>query len=136
MTWKKGQSGNPAGRAKKPRALGEQALRSELLAEAPAIIDAMLDLAKNGDTTAARLVLDKCLPNLRPTEPPVPIALGDLANAATSIMAAIEQGMLNPTQAASLASAVGNLIRAQESLDFEARLQQLEQAVHADRRPT
>ena len=128
MTWKKGQSGNPAGRAKKPRALGEQALRAELLAEAPEIIRAMLDLAKNGDTTAARLVLDKCLPNLRPTEPPVAIALGDLADAAKTILAAIEQGMLNPDQASKLAGTVASLGKSIESMEFEQRLRALEGA--------
>lgn len=128
MTWKKGQSGNPAGRVKKPRATGEQQLRANLLAKAPEIIAALEAKAAEGDVGAAKVLLDRCLPALRATEAPVPIPLGDLAEAPTRIMQGVEQGILSPTQAQALASAVGTLTRTLEVLDFEERLKRLEAA--------
>ena len=128
MTWKKGQSGNPAGRVKKPRATGEQQLRANLLTAAPAIIAALEVKAAEGDASAAKILLDRCLPALRATEAPVPIPLGDLAEAPTRIMQGVEQGILSPSQAQALASAVGALTRTLEVLDFEERLKRLEAA--------
>ena len=132
MTWKKGQSGNPAGRVKKPRATGEQQLRADLLAKAPEIIAALEVKATEGDVGAAKVLLDRCLPPLRATEAPVAIPLGDLAAAPTRIMQAIEQGVLSPSQAQALAAAVNALTRTLEVLDFEERLKRLEAAAHAN----
>ena len=65
-----GQSGNPSG---KPRgALGLPGkLRQALAQEAQGILDAMIQAAKQGDTTAAGLILSRVIPPLRPNHGPV-----------------------------------------------------------------
>ncbi len=123
-----GTSGNPKGRPPRPRAPTEAKLRGDILKASPAIVAGLIAKAAEGDTGAAKVLLDRCLPPLRATEPPVPIPLGDLAEAPTRIMQGVEQGLLSPTQAQALASAVGALTRTLEVLDFEERLKRLEAA--------
>lgn len=130
MKFSPGQSGNPAGRPRGPRAPSEAKLRGDLLQKAPEIITALLEQATNGDVAAAKALLDRCLPPLRAIETPAPIPLGSLADAPARIVAGVEQGLLTPGQAASLASAVAALTRTLEVIDFEARLAALE-APHA-----
>lgn len=77
MPFVKGQSGNPTGR--RPGTQTKQTrLREQLLSEAPAILAALVEQAQAGDPAASKLVLDRCLPVLRPTDSPVPLALGNL----------------------------------------------------------
>ena len=76
MPFKKGTSGNPAGR--KPGTLTKQdKLRLQIAEGVPSIIKAMMEKAEAGDTAAAKLLLDRTLPALRPTDAPVPLALGN-----------------------------------------------------------
>jgi hypothetical protein len=68
MAWKKGESGNPRGR---PTGTGEVAsLRAALAKHLPEVIAAVVEAAKKGDTAAARLILDRTGPALRPEEGP------------------------------------------------------------------
>lgn len=131
MAFTKGTSGNPQGRPAKPRAPGEAKLRADLLIQAPAILMALEERAKDGDVGAARVLLDRCLAPLRATEPPTPVPLGGLAEASRRILEGIEQGTLNPDQAAKLAATVASLSRSIESLEFESRLSTLETAANA-----
>lgn len=72
--WKPGQSGNPKGRPKQSlvalqRDL-EGAIRDHLTADkVKNIIDAIVGKAVNGDVKAAKLILDKLVPNATDTEP-------------------------------------------------------------------
>lgn len=127
----KGQSGNPAGRQRKPRAKGEAQLRADLLTKAPGLIEILEERAQAGDVAAARLLLDRCLPALRPADQPVAIALDDLPDAARSILAALANGTLTPDQAQKLSNTVAALARTIESLEFESRLSTLEIAANA-----
>lgn len=136
MAFTKGQSGNPAGRPKKPRDAQVSRLRADLLRDAPAILEALKAAALAGDPMAGRLLLDRCLPALRPVDLPAPIALPpDLAGASAAILAALASGSLSPDQGATLASVLGSLARVRESAEFEARLAQLEAAIN-ERTPT
>ena len=63
--FQKGISGNPSGRPKNPKH-SSSALRSQIGAELPAIITSLITLAKSGDATASKLLLDKVLPSVRP----------------------------------------------------------------------
>ena len=58
----KGESGNPAGKPKGARHRTTILLETLMEDEAEAITGAVIDLAKGGDLTAARLVLDRILP--------------------------------------------------------------------------
>jgi len=66
--WKKGQSGNPSGRPKKPKpkpALTLSEMRKALTHRMPELLERVMDQALDGDMTAAKLVMDKCLPTLK-----------------------------------------------------------------------
>jgi hypothetical protein len=134
MKFTPGVSGNPKGRPPRPRAPTEAKLRGDILKASPAIIAGLIARAEEGDTGACKILLDRVLPPLRPTEPAVPLVLGDLAAATQRILEALETGIINLDQGAKLANIVGTLTRSAEAADFEARLRALE-ADHADRRP-
>ena len=57
MPWTKGRSGNPAGRPRKPASLRE-ILRQRALARAADLADVLLELALDGDVSAARLIIE------------------------------------------------------------------------------
>ena len=74
--WQKGQSGNAAG---KPKGTGRlQAMRDQLANEVPAILAALCAMAKAGDAQAARLILERVLPPLKPEESPPTSAIFNL----------------------------------------------------------
>ncbi len=99
-----GESGNPRG---KPRgALGLPGkMRMALAQEAPAIIEALIQAAKQGDTTAAGLILSRVIPPLRPNHGPV--NLPGLADASPNeqlrqVIAATASGEIAPDVAVAL----------------------------------
>jgi len=60
----KGQSGNPSGR---PPGTGVVAkLREAIQDEIPEIIDALVAAAKSGDVSAAKILIDKVVPTMKP----------------------------------------------------------------------
>ncbi len=71
--FQKGLSGNPRGR---PRGTSKtEKLRHAIEAHVPEIIAAMVEKAREGDTAAAKLLIDRVVPTLRPTDQPAPVAL-------------------------------------------------------------
>jgi hypothetical protein len=124
--FKPGETGNPKGRPPKPRT-GPNKLRDKLLSEAPAILEALVAQARIGDVAAAKLVLDRCLPCLRPQDQAVNLPLGsDIADAGRAVLGAVGSGALTPDQAASLASVLASLVRIRETVELEQRITALE----------
>jgi len=125
-----GQSGNPAG---KPRgARHKTTLLAEKLMQddAEAVVKAVVDAAKGGDMTAARIVLDRIAPARR--DSPVTIALpkiesaADAAKAMAAILAAVASGAVTPSEADQVAKIVAAFVSTLEASEFEARLRALE----------
>jgi hypothetical protein len=131
MPFRKGQSGNPSG---KPRGTRN---RTTVLAEklmqddAKDIVQAVLDAAKGGDMTAARLVLERIFPARRGRpvyfDPPAMRTASDVAEAMSALMRAIGSGDLTPDEAATVASVIEMRRKALETEEFELRLQALEE---------
>ena len=124
--FKPGQSGNPKGR---PPGAGKVAkLREDLSEHLPEIIAQLVAAAKSGDIQAARLVLDRVMPAVKPIEAPQSIYLpeGSLTQQGRSILAAVASGELAPGQGAALIGAVGALARVVEIDEIDRRLTALE----------
>jgi hypothetical protein len=127
-SWRPGQSGNPAGRR---RGSGKvAALRASIEADVPAILEALTAQALAGDPQAARLLLERTVPPLRPEERGVVVnvrADAPLADQARSILAAAAGGEIAPGQAATLLTSVAHLARAIATDELVRRVEALEE---------
>ena len=124
MTYRKGESGNPAG---KPKGANKtQQLRAKLLTAAPAILQSLVDLAKAGDPQAARLILERCLPALRPETrpPPAPVPI-----TADDVLTAVRDGTMTPDQGEQVMSLLLAQARIRETDEILRRLEELESLV-------
>lgn len=124
--WKPGQSGNPKGRS--PGSGEVSKIRAALAAEVPAILQALVERAREGDTQAARLLLERTVAPLKAMEPAQAIHLpeGSLTEQGRAILAAVASAELAPTQGAHLLSAIGSLARVAEIDDLAQRIEALE----------
>ncbi|MFO7703565.1 MAG: DUF5681 domain-containing protein [Halopseudomonas sp.] len=129
--WRPGQSGNPAGR--RPGSRNKATLLALSLMEDAAgeITQAVIDAARTGDLTAAKLVLERLAPPLR--ERPISIELPDISttegisNAQQFIIEAVGKGELLPGEGSTLATLVENRRKALETEDMERRLTDVEE---------
>ncbi len=133
----KGQSGNPTGRPKGARGRATVALEELLEGEAEAITRKAVELAKDGDTVALRLLMERILPlrRGRPVRFVVPEveAAADVSAALGSILKATAQGELTPDEAVTIAGVLEAKRKAIETVEIEARLAALEAADSAKR---
>ncbi len=126
--WKAGESGNPSGR--KP-GTGEVAkLRASIAVHLPAIITQLVAKAKEGDSQAARLLLERVLPPMKAIEQPVTLSLPygvGITAQGVAIVQAVAAGILAPGQGAALLTGLGTLARIKEVDELERRITQLEE---------
>lgn len=131
--WQAGESGNPKGRTP---GTGEVAkLRESIAAHLPAIITQLVTKARQGDAQAARLLLERVLPSLKPIEQPVALLLpaGEgLIAQGVAIVEAVAAGELAPGQGAALLTGLGALARIKEIDELEKRITQLEGVNHGN----
>lgn len=126
MTFKKGQSGNPAGR--KPGTTNFAAMRKKIRTEE--ILKVVEESALAGDMTAARLLLERSLPALRPVDTPVTIPSptdNSLADVGRSVLDAVAQGRLTPGEGSTLLGGIAQLGRVIEVDELVKRIETLEQ---------
>jgi len=120
-----GQSGNPNGR---PVGTGYASkLRAAIEDDMPEIIISIVEKAKSGDMTAAKLLLDRVFPALKPVEMPAAIQRGQsLSDSGNAVVNAALEGSLTPDQADSLLSAISKQARVVEMDDLVRRVEALE----------
>lgn len=125
--WKPGQSGNPAG--KPPGAL---ALMKLIAPEMPKLVDMLLNEAiLFGDIAAARVLIERCVPALRPES--VAAAIPGLAEAVTpsakadAIIAAVGRGDISASVATELLNALASAMKVLEVDELKRRIEALEQ---------
>ena len=129
--WKPGQSGNPKGR---PPGVGEIGkMRAAIAGNVPAILESLTTAALAGDVQAARLLLERALPPIKPVEQSQPLSLpdGTLTEQGRAVLAAVAAGELAPGQGAALLGAIGTLARVAEIDELARRIEVLEEKHHA-----
>jgi len=125
--WQAGKSGNPSGRKPGTGKIGK--LRDSIAKDVPAIISGLTDAAKGGDVGAARLLLERVLPALKPVEEAIVVNMGGetLAERGKSALAAIADGQITPGQGATVLAALGTLAKLVETDELVRRIEALEQ---------
>ncbi len=127
----KGVSGNPEGRPVGARNKATLAMEALLDGEAETITRTAIEKAKEGDTTALRLCLERILPPRK--DRPVSFSLPQLwtvadARAATAaIVAAVAAAEITVSEASELARLVDTYVRAVEASDLDKRLRTIEE---------
>jgi hypothetical protein len=121
--------GNP-GKPKGARHKATLAVDALLDGEADAITRKAIEMAKEGDTVALRLCLDRIAP-VRKDRPvtfalPAIEATADVVKASAALLQAVASGELTPSEAAELGKLVEAHVRAIEATEIEERLKRLE----------
>jgi hypothetical protein len=130
VRFRKGESGNPDGRP--PGSRNKATLLIEKLLDdgAKDIATKAIELAKNGDSTALRLCLDRIAPARRDRH--IAFKLPKLEKpehaiaAAAAIVEAVANTELTPSEAAEMMKLVEGYTRILEAEDHEQRLRALE----------
>jgi Family of unknown function (DUF5681) len=126
--FRKGQSGNPAGRRFGSRNKATMAAQKLLASEAETLTRKAVEAALAGDPMAMRLCLERILPRDRAVEfalPPIKSA-ADIAQAMGAVTAALAGGLISPGEAQAIARVFTTFVHTIETSDFDKRLQKLE----------
>jgi hypothetical protein len=132
--WTKGVSGNPRGLSTGSRhritILAEQMISGD----GEAVIQKCLDMAKKGNETALRLVVERILPAKKyvPIKFNLPEKLdtaGDISSALTAVITQTAQGDIAPDEALHAATLLEAKRKAIETSELEARLGALEKTL-------
>lgn len=123
--FKPGQSGNPAGRPKDktPATL----LRKSIADDMPEIVKTLVELAKGGDVQAAKVLLDRICPPLRPQALPIALPVnGSLTEQGSEIIKATMTGQIPPDIGSQLITALSHQAKIVEIDDLTKRIEALE----------
>jgi uncharacterized protein DUF5681 len=128
--FQKGKSGNPCGRPPGSRNRTTQAVDALLDGEAETLTRKAIEKAKEGDTAALRLCLDRIAPVRK--DRPITFALPPMAGAAdavkasAAIVAAVSRGEITPSEAVELGRLLETYVKTLEITELEQRLNKLE----------
>jgi hypothetical protein len=127
MGFRKGVSGNPAGRK-----LGSSDRRTELREllrpHAAELVQKAVSLALAGDTTALRICVDRIIPTIKAKDAPISIGglSGSLAEQGQAVLAAMAAGSITPDEANAVMQAIAAQVRIVEADELEKRIAALE----------
>lgn len=129
--FKKGQSGNPNGKAPGTRNKATRAVQALLDGEAEALTRKCVEMALKGDSVALRLCLDRLCPPAKERAIDADIALPDitaenLPQAAATIVQAVATGLLLPSEGQSLIGMLDGVRKSIELAEIEKRVAALE----------
>ena len=124
-SFKPGQSGNPKGRPKGSRNKTTLAVEALIEGEAEEIMRKLIEKAKEGNSTALRLCLDRLVPPRR--ERSVAFDMDEIKTAAdadkasSSVLAAVAEGTLTPDEATKVMALITAHINIVEVSELEAK---------------
>ena len=133
MAFKKGTSGNPSGRP--TGALNKTTLivQKLLASEAEEISRKVIEMAKDGDFQAAKLIIERICPPVK--DSPVEFKLQkitkieDILKAFTRVNEGLGNGELTPDQAKAIVNILEAHRKTLETNDLEKRVEQLEDSI-------
>jgi hypothetical protein len=122
----KGCSGNPSGRPIGIRNKSALLIETLMAGDAEAISVSVIDAAKSGDMTAAKIVLDRLLPVRRDSPinlplPPIKTAQ-DVAAAMSELLASVATGELTPDEGQQLSKLLESYLKTLVGSNLEERL--------------
>jgi hypothetical protein len=130
MTFRKGVSGNPAGKPRGARHKTTLAVEGLMGEYGPQVTARVVKRACEGDMVAARLVLERIAPPRRGR--PVRLKLPEISDA-VSVMAAhaallgdVASGKLTPEEAEPVSAMLGAYLKTVETVDIDRRVRDLE----------
>lgn len=131
-SWKKGQSGNPAGR---PKGIKDWRIkyRKDFEEAAPGLIKKLIDMAKEGDTHAMKLCIERAIPAYKPTDVAVELANfdGSLSERGDAILRSMSEGELTPDQGGSLLRAIAEQAKITQLDELTQRMEALEKLIES-----
>ncbi|MBS0586855.1 MAG: hypothetical protein JSS37_02625 [Proteobacteria bacterium] len=129
--FEKGKSGNPRGRPAGARNKASLMLDKLMEKGAQDIVETVIDRAKGGDMTAARLILERLAPPAK--ERPIAIALPPVCHvqgvvdAQALVIASLSSGELLPGEATAIMTMLEAQRKGIETVKLEARIKSLEE---------
>ena len=130
--FKRGQSGNPKGRPKGSRNKTSIAVDALLDGEAENLTRKCIERAIGGDSVALRLCMERICPPRkdRPVifEAPKMQTASDAVNVMASVLSALADGNLTPSEAGVISGLVETYRKTIETSNLEARIQDIERA--------
>jgi hypothetical protein len=133
MPFKRGKSGNPAGRPRGSLNRATVLVQSLLEGQAEQLGRKAIAMALAGDAAALKLCLERLIPPLkdRPVRLRIPTATTarEITDALASVTQAVAAGGLTPIEGNNVASLLEAHRKALETIDFEERLARLEHAL-------
>jgi hypothetical protein len=121
--FKKGQSGNPAGRPKGSRNAATLACEALLDGEAEALTRKAIEMALGGDTIALRLCIERILPARK--DRPVTFSLPrittarDAADLSAAVVAAVSNGDITLSEAAEINRLIDSYVKACQAAELD-----------------
>ena len=130
-TFRKGVSGNPAGKPRGTRHKATQAALNLLEGESEAITRKAVELALEGDVTALRLCIERIVPALKAVSPKIEVASSSnaLTGQAQDFITAAAKGDISADTATQMITALANVARIEEFENIKHRLETLERAM-------
>jgi hypothetical protein len=128
--WARGSSGNPNGKPRGSRNRVSIILEKILADDGKEVAEAVVKAAKDGDMTAARLVLDRLIP--APKGRRVQLDLPsidtpkDILAALSAVAHSMGKGEITPDEASQIASVIEFRRKAAETVELEARVAEIE----------
>lgn len=107
---------------------------SQLKQQSPLIAAQLVERALDGDTSAAKVILDRFIPSLKSESRKVNFELtgGTVTEQAQSVLKAVSIGAINYEVGSSLISSLANVLALKERELLEQRLADLEAKINAD----
>lgn len=137
--FQKGQSGNPNGRPKGSRNKASLIVQSMIEGEAEEIAKKLLEMAKQGEMQAIKMIVERLLPPMKelPLNADLSIAgineASDITASYSSLFDDVAAGEITLSEAKELANLLEGKRKAIETLEVKARLDELKALIEQGR---